>query len=107
LKKGAWTARSDVPAEALLPSTVMESSSKMVVDEDTIDASVPSIMTAVTTTESAASCVPTSTWIDPKWLVGKRVKIWWPGNLAFFDADVSGLSFCCSQLCIGSYIDVL
>jgi hypothetical protein len=31
-----------------------------------------------------------STDISPQWLIGKRVKIWWPGNLAFFEADVQG-----------------
>lgn len=66
-KKGQWLERKEVPQTSSISATsqLTSESSTSTSSDGTVD-----------------DC------IDPYWLVGKRIKVWWEGNQMYFEADV-------------------
>ena len=43
--------------------------------------------------------------LEPSWLVGKRVKVWFEGNRSFFEADVESFDECKQRHMVRYLID--
>jgi hypothetical protein len=78
VRKGQWRSSTDAFAEAAMTAATAESSGASEVGVPNGDP------------ESSTSAATTRVALNPQWLVNKRVKIWWEGNQAYFEGDVTG-----------------
>ena len=105
IRFGLWMSRSEVPAEGRYFSSAMKSiysphnrvdSPYTVIAESSNEMATGVEIGDVKSESDNVIDTPKCTLgtnIDPNWLIGKRIKVWWPGNLSFFDADVKGILF--------------